>query len=145
MTPMRGGSVVRHRGAATVASRQGGLGSMRAMMKDVRVDGLRIGVLGPLTVRSGSDTHELTQPRVRQLLAVLAHSAPQPCPTHEITDQLWTGDLPDNPRQAVQIAVSRLRTALGEAAGSVRTCADGYQLDDVAIDAHEFVAAIRRA
>lgn len=101
-----------------------------------------VSILGPLEVRANGATFEVTQPRLRQLLAILARRTGDGCTTQELFDQLWPDRLPANPRQALQIAVSRLRTALGPAADHLETRSEGYALTGVAVDAHVIADSI---
>lgn len=88
--------------------------------------GLRIGVLGPLSVtRDGAVIH---MPRARSgtLLAVLAMSARQPVSVDRLAELIWSDDLPKGVRPAVHNLVARVR---GLVEGVVVTAADGYLLD----------------
>ncbi len=102
---------------------------------------LRFGVLGPLDVRLGDRPVPVPAGRARVLLATLLLRANRPVPVDDLVERLWDGDAP-NPRRAratLQMAVTRLRQALGEA-NVVRTAANGY-LADVppgALDLHRF-------
>ncbi|MFJ6671086.1 tetratricopeptide repeat protein [Actinosynnema sp. NPDC091369] len=102
---------------------------------------IRFGVLGPLDVRLGERPVPVPAGRARVLLATLLLRANRPVAVDDLVERLWDGDAP-NPRRAratLQMAVTRLRQALGEA-NVVRTAPNGY-LADVppgALDLHRF-------
>ena len=56
---------------------------------------------------------EITAPRVRALLALLATDLRTGCSTGRLVTGLWPDDQPENPTKAVQILVSRARSQLG--------------------------------
>ncbi|WP_412538411.1 BTAD domain-containing putative transcriptional regulator [Longispora sp. K20-0274] len=85
------------------------------------------GVLGPLVVRRDGRDVAVAAGKVRVLLAVLLLRANEPVGVDLLADRLWEGRLPAQPRRALHVYVTRLRTALGP--GSVRTVAGGYQMD----------------
>jgi len=69
---------------------------------------------------------EITGPRLRDLLALLAGSPRAGCGVAALVDGLWPDAQPDNPAKAVQVLVSRLRAQLG--ADLIATTATGYRL-----------------
>ncbi|MFD7023756.1 BTAD domain-containing putative transcriptional regulator [Promicromonospora sukumoe] len=83
-------------------------------------------LLGPFAVMLDGAPLALT-PRLRALLAVLALDVGRPVPTDRIAAAVWGEERPADPRKAVQVLVTRLRTALGP--DVVRTTSGGYQLD----------------
>lgn len=100
---------------------------------------LAIDVLGTLAVSVDGRPVELTSPKLRALLIVLAMEAGSTVPVDRLTDALWGGDdLPENARRSVQIYIARLRNRLGS--GSIATGAEGYQLclDRGQVDVHRF-------
>ncbi len=105
---------------------------------------LAVDVLGPLAVRVNGKRVSAPTGRARQLLALLAHRPGQSRTVDELCDQLWPVTLPDGPRQALQVTVSRLRTTLGEAAGLLRTSGSSYQLS-VDVDAVRFMERVQAA
>ncbi|MGW2091428.1 BTAD domain-containing putative transcriptional regulator [Promicromonospora sukumoe] len=96
-------------------------------------------LLGPFAVTLDGAPVALT-PRLRALLAVLALDVGRPVPTDRIAAAVWGEERPADPRKAVQVLVTRLRTALG--ADAVRTTSGGYQLDvpAAAVDLARFEA-----
>ncbi|MCX5388185.1 BTAD domain-containing putative transcriptional regulator [Streptomyces sp. NBC_00083] len=56
---------------------------------------------------------EVTAPRLRGLLALLAEDLRAGCSTGRLVEGLWTGELPERPGKAVQVLVSRVRAQLG--------------------------------
>jgi predicted ATPase/DNA-binding SARP family transcriptional activator len=76
-------------------------------------DALRIGLLGPLQVRdqAGRAIH-VGGRQLRVLLILLALDAGRVVPSGSLADQIWPGDLPANPGNALQTLVSRLRAEL---------------------------------
>src|SRR5580700_3159242 len=79
-------------------------------------DALRIGLLGPLQVRDvGGRTIAVGGRQLRVLLILLALDAGRVVPSGSLAEQLWPGDLPINPGNALQTLVSRLRAELRRA------------------------------
>ncbi|WP_236796601.1 BTAD domain-containing putative transcriptional regulator [Amycolatopsis sp. GM8] len=69
---------------------------------------------------------EITGPRLRNLLALLAADLHTGCGTARLVDGLWPDEKPENPAKALQILISRVRAQLGPDI-IVRTPA-GYRL-----------------
>lgn len=87
-------------------------------------------VLGPLEVLVNGTAVPLPSGRSRVLLATLLLRANEVVSADELVDRLWDGS-PPNPSRAkatLQMVVTRLRQALGEA-NCVRTATDGYVAD----------------
>ncbi|PWG13655.1 LuxR family transcriptional regulator [Streptomyces sp. V2] len=89
---------------------------------------------------------EITAPRLRGLLALLAEDPATGCGTARIVEGLWPQELPEHPAKAVQILVSRLRAQLG--ADVVLSTPTGYrlafepaQIDSSALLLHEAASA----
>ncbi|WP_030166054.1 ATP-binding protein [Spirillospora albida] len=85
---------------------------------------------------------EITSPRLRGLLALLADDLPAGRSTSGLIEGLWADALPETPGKALQVLVSRARAQLGpDVIVSTRT---GYRLglDEEAVDAS---AVLRRA
>jgi len=89
---------------------------------------------------------EITAPRLRALLALLAEDLPAGCGTARIVEGLWPEERPEHPAKAVQILVSRLRAQLG--ADTVVSTPRGYrlafepaQVDSSALLLHEAASA----
>ncbi|MFE0043644.1 ATP-binding protein [Streptomyces albireticuli] len=69
---------------------------------------------------------EVTAPRLRGLLALLAGEPRTGCSTACLVDGLWTDNEPLNPVKALQTLVARARSLLG--AGVITATATGYRL-----------------
>jgi DNA-binding SARP family transcriptional activator len=69
---------------------------------------------------------EITGPRLRGLLALLAGDPRSGCSTARLVDGLWPDEQPENPTKAVQILVSRARALLG--AEVILRTPTGYRL-----------------
>ncbi|WP_130331202.1 ATP-binding protein [Micromonospora kangleipakensis] len=69
---------------------------------------------------------EITGPRLRGLLALLAGQLRAGCGTTRLIDALWPDERPQHPAKALQILVSRARAELG--AGLIARTATGYRL-----------------
>jgi predicted ATPase/DNA-binding SARP family transcriptional activator len=105
-------------------------------------------VLGSVEVRHGAAPVELRGRRSRALLVRLLVDAGSVVPLDRLADALWGAQQPDDPRNAIQTAIARLRARLGGDAPLV-TRGSGYVLDigDDQLDARRFersVAAARR-
>jgi predicted ATPase/DNA-binding SARP family transcriptional activator len=69
---------------------------------------------------------EITSPRLRGLLALLASDLRLGCSTTRLVDGLWPEEQPENPSKALQILVSRARAQLG--ADLIARTPTGYRL-----------------
>ncbi|POX56738.1 LuxR family transcriptional regulator [Streptomyces sp. Ru71] len=78
---------------------------------------------------------EITAPRLRGLLALLADDLRTGCSTGRLVEGLWPEEQPERPGKAVQVLVSRLRAQLG--ADLVVSTPTGYRLalDETQVDA----------
>jgi predicted ATPase/DNA-binding SARP family transcriptional activator len=94
-------------------------------------------VAAELTLLSGVSYRgeDITAPRLRGLLALLAGDLRTGCSTARLVDGLWPDEQPENPTKAVQIVVSRARSQLG--ADVIANTATGYRLalDEDQVDA----------
>ncbi|MFE4371193.1 ATP-binding protein [Streptomyces sp. NPDC056835] len=70
--------------------------------------------------------HEVTAPRLRGLLALLAGDLRTGCSTERLVAGLWPDELPERPGKAVQVLVSRARARLD--ADVLVSTATGYRL-----------------
>ncbi|MFE4513752.1 BTAD domain-containing putative transcriptional regulator [Kitasatospora sp. NPDC056783] len=80
-------------------------------MGDMGGTGLRFGLLGPLRAWYGERELELGRPQQRAVLAVLLDAAGRTVAVPVLVEGVWGGAAPADPRKAVQLAVSRLRSA----------------------------------
>ncbi|WP_328311956.1 AfsR/SARP family transcriptional regulator [Streptomyces sp. NBC_00442] len=69
---------------------------------------------------------EVTAPRLRGLLALLAEDLRAGCSTGRLVEGLWTEELPERPGKAVQVLVSRVRAQLGSEV--IASTPAGYRL-----------------
>ncbi|MET9773427.1 BTAD domain-containing putative transcriptional regulator [Streptomyces sp. NPDC006367] len=69
---------------------------------------------------------EITAPRLRGLLALLAEDLRTGCSVGRLVEGLWRDELPERPGRAVQVLVSRARAQLG--ADVIAGTATGYRL-----------------
>ncbi|MEV5873535.1 BTAD domain-containing putative transcriptional regulator [Streptomyces sp. NPDC052101] len=89
---------------------------------------------------------EITAPRLRGLLALLAEDLRAGCSTGRLVEGLWADELPERPGKAVQILVSRLRAQVGaelvvSTPTGYRLALDETQVDSSALLLHEAAAA----
>ncbi|GAB3413651.1 ATP-binding protein [Flindersiella endophytica] len=89
---------------------------------------------------------EITGPRLRGLLALLAADLRTGCSTGRLVDELWPDEQPANPTKALQVLVSRLRSQFG--ADLIVSAPAGYrlglgeeQVDSSAIGLHATASA----
>src|SRR6266516_2737491 len=115
-------------------------------------DQVRFGLLGTLAVWADNGRLvEVPEAKVRALLADLLIHLGRPVPADRLIDDLWGDNLPVRPAGALQLKVSRLRQALGNAepgGGELVTFrSPGYllRIDGDAVDEHRFAALIERA
>ena len=99
----------------------------------------RFRILGPLDVCDDAGVVPLGGPKPRAVLAVLLLHANEPVTSERLAIALWGEDAPGEAVKAVQVHMSRLRKALGEAA-VVSTTAGGYRLrvEPGELDSHRF-------
>src|SRR3954451_440100 len=96
------------------------------------VTSMEIRLLGPVEVRNGADRQAPPGRGDRALLALLALSPGQVVATTTLIDALWEPEgLPDDPGNALQLRVSKLRRALAllGAADVLGRDGAGYRLD----------------
>ncbi|WP_367321838.1 BTAD domain-containing putative transcriptional regulator [Streptomyces sp. HUAS ZL42] len=91
---------------------------------------------------------EITAPRLRGLLALLAVDPRAGCSTGRLVEGLWPDKLPERPGKAVQILVSRLRAHIGadlivSTPTGYRLALDEAQVDSSALLLHEAASAER--
>jgi DNA-binding SARP family transcriptional activator len=105
---------------------------------------LSVRLLGPFVVTVDGAPLPLSS-RLRTLLAVLALDVGRAVSTERIAAAVWGTDRPADTRKAIQVLVTRLRTATGAAA--VRTTPGGYALDvpPEAVDLHRFETELARS
>lgn len=90
---------------------------------------LELGLLGPLDVRiDGGLPVAVGGVRQKALLAVLALHANEVVSTDRLVDELWGENAPATAVHTVQVFISRMRGALGSAAGRLLTRPPGYTL-----------------
>ena len=70
---------------------------------------------------------DITGPRLRGLLALLAGDLRTGCSTARLVDGLWPHEQPENPTKALQILVSRARSQLGS--DLIASTPTGYRLN----------------
>jgi DNA-binding SARP family transcriptional activator len=99
---------------------------------------VEVAVLGVLEATHEGTTVRLTGPRQRALLAVLVAHGPTVVTRRTLVDNFWGDDAPASAGNAVEVYISRLRSALGR--DRIRTEANGYRLvfDSNAVDAWRF-------
>ena len=105
-------------------------------------------LLGVMELRADGRAAKLPGPAERTLLALLLLSPGRVVPTTTLVDRLWNdAALPDNPLNALQLRVSKLRRALAELGLDIVRDASGYRLhvDPATVDLHVFAQRIREA
>lgn len=108
---------------------------------------MRLGVLGPMILKSDAGEIAVTGVKTRQILTVLALSSPAQVTLDRLIDLLWV-DPPPSAAKTVQAHVSRLRSALADAgaAGALVGSRSGYRLDlGERVDVHALAQLTRRA
>ncbi|MFI9809661.1 ATP-binding protein [Streptomyces sp. NPDC052301] len=91
---------------------------------------------------------EITAPRLRGLLALLAGDLRGGCSTGRLVEGLWPDELPERPGKAVQVLVSRLRAQVGaelvvSTPTGYRLALDEAQVDSSALLLHEAASTER--
>ncbi len=122
---------------------------VRAVWDNGGVNGMRVGILGPLEVRdAGGERVPVTGPRLRVLLARLAVAGGHVVTADRLAEDLWPAGRPADAANALQALVSRLRQAAGRdlveyGAGGYRVAVDPARIDAVAFE--HLVTAARGA
>jgi DNA-binding SARP family transcriptional activator len=104
-------------------------------------------ILGPLQARSDGVALDLGIRRNRLILGVLLLRAGRPVSIGRLTELIWINEAPPpSSRNAIQISISRLRAALGDAA-RIETVGEAYRIDvdHHAIDVFRFRALVAAA
>ena len=106
-----------------------------------------MGVLGPVELVHDGVRVPLGGPKQRLVFGLLAAWRGRVVPVDELIDGLWPEGPQARPRKTVQVYVTRLRRALGDAADAIRSEAAGYRLDPAVlpVDADAFEAGVRAA
>ena len=114
---------------------------------------LDISILGPLTIRRGTETlgaHELGGPKPRQILEILLLHLGAPVSKGRLIDLLWEGQAPAAALPTLESHVSVLRRHLQPGtgrAGPLKTVTGGYMMDRarVSLDLDRFDVLFRLA
>jgi DNA-binding SARP family transcriptional activator len=85
---------------------------------------MHFAILGPLEVTGEDGPLPLGGPKQRIVLAHLVLEANQVVSAERLIDALWGDDLPDDPRSALRVYVSRIRSSLDT--DSIEARAPGY-------------------
>ncbi|MGA5101151.1 AfsR/SARP family transcriptional regulator [Streptomyces lavendulocolor] len=106
---------------------------------------MRVGLLGPLSLDTGTGPVAVGGVRLRALLARLALDAGRPVRPGTLVEDLWGDEPPADPANALQTLVSRLRRLTADPALLVLGPA-GYRLalEPAAVDAFRFAGLARR-
>jgi hypothetical protein len=106
---------------------------------------MEIRLLGPVSATRGGTPIDLGPRRQRFVLAVLALQVNQAVPVERLIELAWVGDAPRTATNAIQVCVSRLRSALPEV--SFHRDSDAYRLraDPQTVDVHRFVTLVDEA
>ncbi len=113
------------------------------------MDGVTVGVLGPLTVTVGGTPIPIAGSKQRTVLAALALHPNHVVSVQELTDLVWGDPAPAGAEHTLQQHVSNLRRLLEPDRGSAPptvlvTRPPGYLLVTDELDAHEFSVAASR-
>jgi DNA-binding SARP family transcriptional activator len=107
--------------------------------------GVEFRILGPLEVVDGGRAVPIGGGRLRSLLALLLLNANELVAADRLVEELWGEEAGRAPQNALQVAVSRLRDALGWAAERLVTQEPGYVLrigaDELDVERFEALVA----
>ncbi|MBY8884020.1 tetratricopeptide repeat protein [Streptomyces sp. PTM05] len=103
---------------------------------------MEFAVLGPLLLGDGTRWISPASARDRAFLGELLVHAGEPVTVEHLTEAVWRKRVPADPRNAVQVRISRLRRLLGP--GSVANGPSGYSLRAGAADCLRFRELTRR-
>ena len=126
------------------------MGLTGRLLRDYRPTvGVEFGILGPVRVVHDGTLPALGGTRERAVLALLLLSRNQVVSADRLIDDLWDGRPPDGASKALQVYVSRLRKALGQASldGRLLTQSPGYliRVGPGELDADRFDTLVSRA
>jgi DNA-binding SARP family transcriptional activator len=104
-------------------------------------------ILGPLEVADGDQIVALAGAKQRALLAILLLNANQVVSSDRLIDELWGGHSPESGRTALQVLMSKLRKALGDAGVLLVTRQPGYliRLERDQLDLRRFERLVEEA
>jgi DNA-binding SARP family transcriptional activator len=104
-------------------------------------------VLGPLEVMDSGQSLDLGAPGQRAALAFLLLHANDVVSSDRLAEALWPERQPKSAGKTIQVYVSRLRAALGQARDRLETRGSGYRLNvrPGELDLHEFEALLGEA
>jgi predicted ATPase/DNA-binding SARP family transcriptional activator len=113
---------------------------VRSDQRAVTTHSAAVALLGPLDVRVDSTEVTISGSLLRLLLLRLAIEAPRAVSAAALVDAVWSGEPPEEPVNALQSLISRLRRCLGHA-GSVSGGPGGYRLTvpGLALDSDRFM------
>jgi predicted ATPase/DNA-binding SARP family transcriptional activator len=115
--------------------------------RDEPVEGVRIGVLGPLRLEVDGAEVDVPGPRRRAVLALLVLAGGRTVSVDALLDAVWPDAAPDSGRRALHSHVSRLRGHLGRHGDVLARDGNGYRMraEHLTIDVAEMRAAAARA
>jgi DNA-binding SARP family transcriptional activator len=108
---------------------------------------MEFGILGPLEIREGPRTFQVSGAKQRALLAILLLNVNRTVSSDRLIDALWEEEPPGSGATALQVLVSRLRATLGEGGGHLVTEPPGYALriNRRQLDLHRFEDLVAQA
>lgn len=111
---------------------------------EVPSSAIDVTLFGPTVVLRDGVPVDLGRRQVRQLVTILA-SRDDWFSADALIDHVWAHGLPVNPRKALNVALSRLRSALGDDAHRVETTGVGYRLRVDSVDVGTFANLVEQA
>ena len=104
-------------------------------------------ILGPLEVADGDEIVAVASAKQRALLAILLLNANQVVSSDRLLDELWGEQSPESGRTALQVLMSKLRKALGDAGVLLVTRPPGYliRLERDQLDLRRFERLVEEA
>jgi DNA-binding SARP family transcriptional activator len=104
-------------------------------------------VLGPLEVSRDGELLELGAPKQKALLGFLLLHANEAVSTDRLAEAIWADEIPKSAVKAIQVYVSSLRTAFGDARDALETRGPGYgmRVGPGELDLREFEGLVARA
>lgn len=106
---------------------------------------VEVGLFGPTTLLIDGVEVELGRRQVRQLVAALACRSGRSISADALIDHLWSNELPANPRKALNVALSRLRSALGPYSSRLQSDDSAYRLVVDSVDIEQFEGLVGQA
>lgn len=105
-------------------------------------DCVDVRLFGPTQLVVDGDAVPIARRQVRRAVVALACQPGVMITADALVDRLWPDELPQHPRKALNVVLSRLRSALGRYSERLHSEGDSYRLDVDRVDVEEFARVV---